>query len=165
MGDEPYAAIAGGIFQLISTAAARKRIFALRAEKEERSDLAILLRAMAASEQAQAQRILFLLRGIVGTTAENVAEILEIELPRVQKLFRLLDGEGARLGMVSLRHLAAQETKVGKKSAALLQKRLVDQGRAATYHVCSFCGYLHEDEAPEVCPVCQAPRKRFRRID
>jgi len=29
--------------------------------------------------------------------------------------------------------------------------------------VCSVCGYVHEgDQAPEVCPVCKAPREKFK---
>ncbi|MCR4729238.1 MAG: NADH peroxidase [Lachnospiraceae bacterium] len=29
-------------------------------------------------------------------------------------------------------------------------------------YVCSVCGYVHEgDEAPDKCPVCQAPKEKF----
>ncbi len=29
-------------------------------------------------------------------------------------------------------------------------------------YVCKVCGYVHEgDEAPEVCPVCKAPKEKF----
>ena len=28
--------------------------------------------------------------------------------------------------------------------------------------VCTVCGYVHEgDQAPEVCPICKAPREKF----
>ncbi len=28
--------------------------------------------------------------------------------------------------------------------------------------VCEICGYVHDDgEAPEICPLCSAPRSRF----
>lgn len=32
--------------------------------------------------------------------------------------------------------------------------------------ICTVCGYVHEgDEAPEKCPVCGAPRSKFRELD
>lgn len=32
--------------------------------------------------------------------------------------------------------------------------------------ICEVCGYAHEgDEAPAVCPLCGAPKERFRKID
>jgi rubrerythrin len=37
--------------------------------------------------------------------------------------------------------------------------------RDVTYHVCTVCGYVAEDEAPDKCPVCGVPRARFRRVD
>ncbi len=31
---------------------------------------------------------------------------------------------------------------------------------------CIICGYIHVgDEPPYVCPICNAPRKMFERID
>ena len=32
--------------------------------------------------------------------------------------------------------------------------------------ICTVCGYVHEgDEAPEKCPVCGAPRSKFKEMD
>jgi len=32
--------------------------------------------------------------------------------------------------------------------------------------ICTVCGYVHEgDEAPEKCPLCGAPRSKFRELD
>jgi len=32
--------------------------------------------------------------------------------------------------------------------------------------VCSVCGYVYEgDEAPEVCPICKAPKEKFKKQD
>ncbi len=31
--------------------------------------------------------------------------------------------------------------------------------------VCEVCGYVHDDdEPPEVCPVCGAPKEKFTKI-
>jgi rubrerythrin len=35
----------------------------------------------------------------------------------------------------------------------------------APYYVCQFCGNTVEGEAPERCPVCGAPRSKFKKIE
>ena len=35
----------------------------------------------------------------------------------------------------------------------------------APYYVCQVCGYTVEGDAPERCPVCGAPRARFKKVD
>ena len=31
---------------------------------------------------------------------------------------------------------------------------------------CTVCGYVHiGDEPPEVCPICNAPKDKFEKID
>lgn len=32
--------------------------------------------------------------------------------------------------------------------------------------ICTVCGYVHEgDEAPEICPVCKAPKSKFKELN
>ena len=32
--------------------------------------------------------------------------------------------------------------------------------------ICTVCGYVHEgDEAPEICPLCKAPRSKFKELN
>lgn len=33
------------------------------------------------------------------------------------------------------------------------------------YFVCQVCGYTVAGEAPETCPICGAPRSRFKQVD
>ena len=35
----------------------------------------------------------------------------------------------------------------------------------APYYVCQVCGNTVEGEAPEKCPVCGAPRSKFKKVD
>ncbi len=35
----------------------------------------------------------------------------------------------------------------------------------ASYFVCQVCGNTVEGEAPERCPICGAPRNRFKRVE
>jgi rubrerythrin len=32
------------------------------------------------------------------------------------------------------------------------------------YYVCEVCGYVAEEEAPDRCPICNAPRKQFKQV-
>jgi rubrerythrin len=52
----------------------------------------------------------------------------------------------------------------------LFQSALKDleSGKApkeTTYYVCQVCGNTVEGEAPEICPICGAPRSKFKKID
>ena len=32
-------------------------------------------------------------------------------------------------------------------------------------YICTVCGYIHEgDEPPEICPICKAPRSKFKEM-
>ncbi|MCJ7425496.1 rubrerythrin family protein, partial [Candidatus Bathyarchaeota archaeon] len=37
--------------------------------------------------------------------------------------------------------------------------------RSTKYYVCTVCGYVAEREPPENCPVCNAPKSSFEKID
>ena len=70
-------------------------------------------------------------------------------------------------------HKAAERSftfanKVEEVHAGLYQKALdhLDNPMdVECYYVCSVCGYTHENEAPETCPVCGAKSNAFSRVD
>ena len=49
--------------------------------------------------------------------------------------------------------------------AALSNLESGGASKDAPYYVCQVCGNTIEGEAPERCPICGAPRSRFKRID
>jgi rubrerythrin len=54
-----------------------------------------------------------------------------------------------------------------KEHAAMFKKakQFVDSGKDAelgAVHVCSVCGWTHEGDIPEVCPICGAKADKFR---
>jgi rubrerythrin len=120
---------------------------------------------MAESEEIQAQRILYLLRGTVADSGRNGREVLEEELPMLQNLYQKLRKSADRHGVASVRQLSSQKMRVNMKNGSLMKKARAGNKAAGVYRVCSFCGYVHEGEPPEKCPVCQAPRKRFREVE
>ena len=49
-----------------------------------------------------------------------------------------------------------------------LYKKMLDNLEKKTdtvYYVCSVCGNTVENEAPDRCPICGAPKSRFMRIE
>jgi rubrerythrin len=51
--------------------------------------------------------------------------------------------------------------------AGLYKKALDNLGKNedVVYYVCPVCGNTVENEAPDKCPICSAPGKKFMRID
>ena len=54
-----------------------------------------------------------------------------------------------------------------KIHAGLYQDALENLGknRETDYYVCQICGNTVEDEAPDRCPICNAPKAMFREVD
>jgi rubrerythrin len=49
--------------------------------------------------------------------------------------------------------------------AALKDLEAGKPAKEAPYYVCQVCGNTVEGEAPERCPVCGAPRSRFKKVE
>ena len=56
---------------------------------------------------------------------------------------------------------------VEKVHAALYQKVLDNLGKneAVDYYVCKVCGNTVEGEPPDICPVCNAKKAVFYKVD
>ena len=149
-----------------SRTAARDAVFSLKAEEEGFRQLARLFRAMANAGLVHRQRFLLLMRGKISATEENLKEAFQNKNRVVEECYP---------GMIED---ASEASKAVKK--AFLQSRKTDAEHAEfyrkamenmfskdymEYYVCQICGHIHEDFAPENCPVCQAVVSRFKKID
>ncbi|MBU0908984.1 MAG: hypothetical protein KJ717_05400, partial [Proteobacteria bacterium] len=70
-------------YALLSRAAARKKIYSLKALKEDKPQTAHLLRALSESEAAQARRILNMIRGRIDPSESYLATIFEKEIAEI----------------------------------------------------------------------------------
>lgn len=75
------------LFLEISRTAARAKLYALRAEQDGNIPLANLFRAIATSQQAQTRRLLYQLRGQIGTNEQNCTTAFEDEIPHIIELY------------------------------------------------------------------------------
>jgi len=152
------------------------------AEKEGFKSVAKLFRAVAVAEQIHAMSHFVALKDVkgaflvdsmagfgLGRTAENLAGALEGETfeinemyPAYIKVAEMQDESHARR---SLEWAFATE----KEHAKLFTraKEAVEQGKdldVKKLYVCKVCGYTHEGDAPDKCPLCGAPKAKIEKF-
>ncbi|HID56463.1 TPA: rubrerythrin family protein [Candidatus Poribacteria bacterium] len=149
-----------------SQAHMRYLIFAEKAEDEGFPNVARLFRAIAYAEQVHATNH-FKTLGDLGASSKNLeaaigGESFEVEemYPAYSAVAQLQEEKGAQR---SIRYALEAE----KIHAAMYQKakQAVDSGKDAEIgqiYICGVCGYTGEGEPPERCPICGAPRDKFK---
>jgi rubrerythrin len=149
-----------------SQAHMRYLIFAEVAEEEKRPNLARLFRAIAYAEQVHATNHLREV-GLVRASPDNLAEAIAGETFEVEEMYpayhAVAELQGEK-GAVRSTHYALEAEKIHagmytKARESVLAGQDVPLGRV---HVCAMCGHTVEGEAPERCPICQAPRAKFK---
>jgi len=79
------------------------------------------------------------------------------------KIIAEAEAEGEQAALRNFKFANAVE----QEHAALYQKALDNLGRneAVDYYVCQVCGHTHEGEPAGSCPVCNAAKSAFKKID
>ena len=157
--EEKLLTLAGRLFRQ----AGRSTMYALRADKDKRPELAVLFQALAESHSRQAQRFLVQARGFLGNTDKNTAIAFTEELPAFIELYEAMQLEAQEMKNKARTTGCKHSIGVERMNRNLLQ-RLADDPQVRNYHVCDFCGFVAPDTAPESCPICTAPKKRFVKI-
>lgn len=146
-----------------SQASRKYQAFAKKAEEEGYTAVARLFRAASEAEAIHAYSELKAMGG-VKSTAENLQAAIDGETYEFTSMYpefiKEAEAEGAKDAKRAF-NLANEAEKVH----AQLYKKALDSlaGKADTqYYLCTVCGYIHENEAPEKCPVCGAPAKAFK---
>ena len=152
-----------------SQANRRYLFFADKAEKEGSPQVARLFRAAAEAETIHARSHLETMGGI-GSTKDNLRAAVEGELYEFTKMYpgfieqaKAENNNAAQTGF-------DWANKVEKIHHRLYQKALEDleagkQMKDEPYFICQGCGNTVAGEAPEKCPVCGAPRSKFKRVE
>jgi rubrerythrin len=132
--------------------------------------VAKLFRAAAAAETVHALAHLRALNG-VGPTEENLKAAIAGEAYEFQTMYpqfvKVAEEEGQRPGLASMKNaMAVEKTHHALFTAAL---DAISKGKdlaPAEIWVCQVCGHTHVgDEAPEQCPVCNALKKMFEKVE
>jgi rubrerythrin len=149
-----------------SQAHMRYLAFAERARKEGFPNLARTFEAIAFAEQVHATNHLRVLNGIKGS-ADNVQEALDGETFEIVEMYPVYHSTAefqAEKDAVRTTNAALEAEKV---HAAMYTdaKKSIEGGKdvgGGTVYICESCGFTALGEAPERCPVCGAPKARFR---
>ena len=148
-----------------SQAHIRNLEFAMKAEQEGLPQVARLFRAVAEAEGIHAFNHLRLLGGVSGTqdNLEAAFERENLATNTYPEFIRQANEEG-NAGVARVFSFARD---VERGHARLYKKALehMIQETETDYYVCGVCGYVSDGELPEECPICGAPKERFRRIN
>lgn len=140
-------------------------IFANKAREEGKDNLARLFDAIAYAEQVHATNHFKALENL-GDSIENLDSAIGGENFEVEEMYPAYDAvaklQGEKAAIRSI-HYAIEAEKI---HAAMYTeaKQAVKEGRDIEYgdvHICPICGYTVEGDAPDSCPVCNAPKEKF----
>ena len=148
-----------------SQAHQRNLAFAIKAEQEGYPQIARLFRAVAEAEGIHAFNHLRLLGG-VDSTQENLEAAFERE-NLASNTYPQFIREANEEGNKHVATVFSYSRDVEREHAKLYKRALENMIRETEteYHVCGVCGYVAEGEPPDECPICGAPKERFKRVD
>lgn len=152
-----------------STANRRYTMYAEKAEKDGLPQVARLFRAAAMAEAIHARNHFNAMDGI-GSTKDNLTAAVFGEHEEFTYMYpRYINDAEREQNDRSLRTFQWANT-VEKVHHGLFEKTLeaVRENKVPeekTYYVCQVCGNTVEDEAPDKCPVCGAPKTQFTLVD
>ena len=152
-----------------SQANRRYLAFARKAEEEGLKSIARLFRAAAEAETVHALAHFRVMEG-VKSTVENLQAAIEGEGYEVEKMYpqflKVANEEG---------HSAAVNSFSNALEVEKVHHRLYEEALQAArggqdlperpIFVCQVCGNTVWGQAPDTCPICSAPKSRFKEID
>jgi rubrerythrin len=147
-----------------SQAHLRNLAFAMKAEQENYPQVARLFRAIAEAESVHAFNH-FRLLGAVSSTQENLESAFERENLAASTYPQFIR-EANEEGNTSVATVLSYSRDVEKGHAKLYKKALaLTMAEEETeYYVCQVCGYVSDGSLPDVCPICGAPKDKFRKV-
>jgi len=143
--------------------------FAEKADEEGNKQIARLFRATAEAETVHARNHLKVVQGIK-STKDNLSAAISWENHEFTQMYPgfIKQAEGEQHDKA--RNSFDLANKVEEIHHGLFQAALgkLEKGQSMDeqpFYVCQICGNTVEGEAPEKCPVCGAPAKKFKRIE
>jgi rubrerythrin len=141
--------------------------YAEKADEEEVPQTALLFRAIAESERVHATRHMNLMKDlIVKDTDTNLEKsfqreksISENEYP---DMIKDAEDEGEKTAAVTFSQARDVEVYHAKLYERAIMKVIKDE--VSAYQICQVCGYVTDRAAPDKCPVCGAPKDKFKEV-
>lgn len=149
-----------------SQANRRYLAFAKKADKEDYPQVARLFRAAAEAETVHAHAHLRVMGGIK-STKENLQDAIDGETFEFKNMYPKMLKEAKKENNKAAARSFDNANKVEEIHANLYSKALenLGQNEECVYYVCQVCGNTVEKEPPEKCPICNSPKKLFKKIE
>ncbi|MCZ7398579.1 MAG: rubrerythrin family protein [Candidatus Methanoperedens sp.] len=141
--------------------------FAEKADQEGYKQVAKLFRAAAAAETIHALNHLHVMGG-VGKTTDNLKSAIEGETAEFREMYPNFIEQAKKEKAQDAAILSFEVANKVEKIHAGLYKQALDnlgKNKVVDYYVCSICGNTVEGSAPGKCPICNAPKEMFRKVD
>jgi len=140
-------------------------IFADEAEKKGLKKLSNLFKAISYAEFVHAKNHFMALKKL-GDTPNNIQSCIDGETFEIEEMYPVYNEVAKFQGEKEAQITTHGALEAEKIHAEMYKKalKLVNEGKdydADKIFICSVCGYTVEDEAPEKCPVCGAPKSAF----
>jgi rubrerythrin len=141
-----------------------EKYLAKKAEQENYPEVARLFRAIGEAESVHAFNHLRLL-GAVSGTQDNLESAFERENLAASTYPQFI-GEANEEDNTSVATVLGYSRDVEKGHAKLYKKALAHMmaGEEVEYYVCQVCGYVSDGVLPDECPICGAPKEKFRKV-
>ena len=142
--------------------------YAERADEEEVPQIALLFRAIAEAERVHATRNLNLVKDlVVKDTDTNLEKSFQSEKTVSENAYPefIKDAEEEGESVVAMAFSQARDAE--SFHAKLYERAIYDviKNKVSAYHICQVCGYVTDKKIPDKCPVCGAPKEKFRTVD
>lgn len=139
--------------------------YAKKAEEEGVPQIAHLFRAIAASEGVHSRRHFRLLEAVKDTQT-NLENAFQQEntvngnyYPKMIKEAEEDKEEAAVVIFSQIRDVEGVHGKLYRKALDHVMEEI-----SIDYYICEVCGYVHEKEIPDNCPICNATKDKFYKV-
>jgi rubrerythrin len=142
--------------------------YAEKAEEEAVPQIAMLFRAIAEAERVHATRQLNLVRDlVVKDTDTNLQKSFQREKSVSENEYpgflKEAEEEGETAAALAFSHARDAESYHAKLYERAIYHVIKNEVKA--YHICQVCGYVTDKKIPAKCPVCGAPKDKFKTIE
>jgi rubrerythrin len=143
--------------------------FAAKADAQGLPQVARLFRAASEAETVHARNHLSVMKGINGTS-DNLKAAIGGERYEFTQMYPDFIDQAKKDANPQAEMSFTSANAVEKIHHSLFQKALNDveigmKDEARPYFVCQVCGNTVLGESPYICPICGAPKSKFKQID
>lgn len=140
--------------------------YAKKADEEGHKQVAKLFRAAAEAETIHALSHLREL-GTVKGTKDNLEDAISGETHEFQNMYPQMIVDTQSENEKGAERSFMYANAVEKIHADLYKKAFENLGKNpdVDYYVCKVCGNTVEGEPPDKCPICNSPKKMFKKVE